>query len=185
MVGFILFSLLVYFTPTACELRASLTLQSQRMLEGWYFGERDTKDKGILMEVPSFGQRGSLIDKASSVQWESNADAVRDANANEATSENLDGVATNMKWGLFCLTFMYFRALHTLRKEKANWDGSNDLISLRHGAPLGEEREKMIQEEQNAEFRRNRLEYALQKARAGEERKMQRLEKERLEKVSS
>ena len=123
------------------------------------------------------------MDKASSVQWNSNADATRGAQANESTQEDLEGVQKAMKYGIFCLTFMYFRALHVLRKEKAAWDGSNDLVSLRHGPPLSEERKKIIQEEKNAEFRRNRIEYAMQKARAGEERKRQRLEKERLEKV--
>ena len=38
----------------------------------------------------------------------------------------------------------------------------------------------MIQEETNAEFRRNRIDDAYQKARVGEEQKMQRIEKERL-----
>ena len=157
----------------------------QRMLEGWYFGERDTKDKGLqlMQPVPSYDVRGSLVDKASDVQTYSNADAIRDAQANQSTKEDLQSVETTMKYGLFCLTFMYFRALHTLRKEKATWDGSNDLVSMRNGPPMSEERKKMIQEEQNAEFRRKRIEFAMEKARVGEERKIQRLERERLEKV--
>ena len=50
---------------------------------------------------------------------------------------------------------MYFRALHIV-------GGSNDLI-------LSEERKIMIQEETNAQLRRNRIDYAYQKARVGEE----------------
>lgn len=89
-----------------------------------------------------------------------------------------------MKYGLFCLTFAYFRALHNLRQEKATWDGSNDLVSLhRHGLALSEERKKMIEEEKNAEFRRSRIEHAMEKAKGVEKRKIQRLEAERLEKV--
>ena len=153
------------------------------MLDGWYFGERDAKDNGTLTEIPSHNQTGSLIDKASSVQWNSNADALREARANKSTKEDLKGVETNIRYGLFCLTFMYFRALHVLRKEKATWDGSDDLVSLREGPPLSEERKSIIQEEKNAEFRINRMEYAMKKARAGEERKRQRIEKERLEQV--
>ena len=48
---------------------------------------------------------------------------------------------------------------------------------------MTEEKKKMIEEEKNKEFRRNRIEYAMEKARVGEERKRQRIEKERAEKV--
>ena len=41
----------------------------------------------------------------------------------------------------------------------------------------------MVQEAKNAEFRRARIEYAMVKARIGEDRRMQRVERERLEKV--
>ena len=150
---------------------------------GWYFGERDTKDKHTIMDQDTFDQRGTWIDKALSVQWDSNADAMRDANANDAAKEDMKIMQTNMKYGLFCLTFSYFKAIHCLRKEKASWDGSHDLVSLRQGPSQSEERKKMIREEQNAQLRKNRLDYAMKKARAGEERKKQRLEKEHLEKV--
>lgn len=151
------------------------------MLEGWFFGERDTKDKALALDRPSFDQRGSLFDKASHIQWDSNADAMRDARAHAATTEDLEGANLSTKYGFFCLTFMYFRMLHVLRQEKATWSGSNDLVSMRHGPPPNEERKKMMQEEKNAAFRRNRLEYAMRKARAGEELKRQRLEKARAE----
>jgi hypothetical protein len=163
--------------------RFSLYPHTDRMLEGWYFGERDTKDDGQLMEVPLYDQRGSLADRASGVQRNSNANAIRDARANESATEDLRGLEKTMKYGLFCLTFMYFRALHTLCKERATWDGSNDLVTLRHGPPLSEERKKIIQEEKNAEFRRKRIECVMQKAKAGEERWRQWSERERLEKV--
>ena len=48
---------------------------------------------------------------------------------------------------------------------------------------MSEERKKIIEEKKNAEFRRARIESAMAKARAGEEKKIQRLQKERLEKV--
>jgi predicted subunit of tRNA(5-methylaminomethyl-2-thiouridylate) methyltransferase len=82
------------------------------------------------------------------------------------------------------LTFMYFRALHILRKEKATWDGSNGLVGSHYVNPLSEERKKMIQESANAEFRIARMEHAMQKAKSGYESKMRRTVQERLEKVS-
>ena len=155
------------------------------MLEGWYFGERDTKDKRVLSveDDSSHEQRGSLMDKASSVQLTSNSDALLEARRNDSTKEDLHNTETTMKYGLFCLTFAYFRALHVVRKEKATWNGSNDLCSLRSGPTISEEKKKMIQEEKKAEYRRNRIELYMEKARVGEERKLQRLEMERLEKV--
>jgi hypothetical protein len=80
---------------------------------------------------------------------------------------------------------MYFRALHLVCREKATQSGSNDLTTL---APkptsTSEERQKMIQEEKNVEFRRARMEYAMEKVRVGEERKRARIERERLKKAS-
>jgi hypothetical protein len=153
------------------------------MLEGWYFGERDTKRNGPIVESPSHNHRGSLVDKASSVQRSSNAKAkaYHVTHLRESTKEDLKGVEANMKYGLFCLTLMYFRALHILRKEKATCGGSNG-ASI-YATPMSEERKKMIQESKNAEFRIARMEYAMQKAKSGAERKMWKLEQERLEKV--
>jgi len=155
------------------------------MLQGWYFGERDTKDKRVLLveDESSHEQRGSLMDKASSVQLTSNSEALLEARRNDSTKEDLHSTETTMKYGLFCLTFAYFRALHVVRKEKATWKGTNDMCSLRSGPTISEEKKKMIQEEKSAEHRRNRIELYMEKARVGEERTSQRLEMERLEKV--
>ena len=156
------------------------------MLEGWYFGERDTKRNSQIMESPSYDQRGSLVDKASSVQLSSNAKAkaFHVNHLRQSTKEDLKGVEASMKYGLFCLTFMYFRALHILHKEKTTWDGSNGLVDSHYINPLSEERKKMIQESANAEFRIARMDYAMQKAKSGYESKMRRTVQERLEKVS-
>jgi hypothetical protein len=176
----------IRFRQFQCIVRISsnhtTSLDISRMLEGWYFGERDTKRNGQIVESPSHDQRGSLVDKASSVQRSSNAKAkaYHVTHLRESTKEDLKGVEANMKYGLFCLTLMYFRALHILRKEKATWDGSNGGSS---STPMSEERKKMIQESKNAEFRIALMEYAMQKAKSGAERKMRKLEQERLEAV--
>ena len=67
------------------------------MLEGWYFGERDTKDNGQRIEVSLHDQRGSMADRALSVQRNSNANAIRDSRANESAAEDMRGVETTMK----------------------------------------------------------------------------------------
>lgn len=156
-----------------------------RMLEGWYFGERDTKRNVHIVDSPSHNQRGSLVDKASSVQEISTINAVtcHVNHLRESTQEDLKGVEANMKYGLFCLTFIYFRVLHVLRKEKATWSESIDLASGHHANPISDERKKMLQERANAEFRQARLENAMQKAKSGYESRIRRVEQVRLEKV--
>lgn len=101
------------------------------------------------------------------------------------TAEDMGKVKTNMKYGLFCMTFMYFRALHQLKKDKASWNGCNDFASLRDDGPVSEERQQMIQEHANAEVRRNKIKYAIERARIGEERKRHRLERERLDAIKT
>ena len=155
------------------------------MFEGWYFGERDTKRKCDIVELPSYDQRGSLVEKASSIQRSSNTKALtyHVNHIRKSTKEDLKGVEAGMKYGLFCLSFMYFRALHILRKKKATWDESNELSSANNATPMTDERKKMLQENENAEFRRARMENAMQKAKSGYESRMRRIERERLEKV--
>lgn len=154
-----------------------------RMAEGWYFGVKDSKPKRVPVELPSFNRRGTHREKASSVQSDSNADALRDARNKDSAKEHLDTVQNNTKYSLFCLTFAYFRALSVIRKEKSAWDGSQDMISLRHGQPLSEERKRMIAEAENADFRTARIQDAMGKARAGEERHAKHLAEERQQKA--
>jgi hypothetical protein len=157
------------------------------MLEGWFFGERDCVEDTIAIsddDSPSFHERGTLRSKANRIQLGSDADALRAANAMRDNDDDLKSFETTMRYGIFCLTFMYFRALHLVRREKETWRGANDAVTMAKRAPLSAERIKMIEEERNIAFRKARMEEAMEKARRGEEKKRLRLERERLEKVS-
>jgi hypothetical protein len=152
------------------------------MLDGWYFGERDVVKS--LPEEPAFEEtRGTLRSKAASIQLSSDADALRAAHTKNDNDDALKSIETKMRYGIFCLTFMYFRALHLVRREKETWRGVHDAVTLATRGPVSAERIKMIEEERNAAFRRARLDEAMEKARRGEERKRLRLERERIEKV--
>ena len=98
--------------------------------------------------------------------------------------KNLDLSETNMKFGLFCITFMYFRALHMVRREKESWSGQHDLIGKKVKQKLTAERQKMNQEEENARRRQNFLCQAMEKAKTGEERMRTRRETVEAEKAS-
>ena len=136
-----------------------------------------------LVEMSSFGQRGSLNDKATTIQISFNSDASRAANANKETNDDLKSIENTMRYGIFLLTFMYFRALHLVRREKETWSGVHDAVTMAKHTPLSAERMKMMEEERNAASRKARLDYYMEKARRGEEKKRAILEKERLEKV--
>ncbi|KAL7508051.1 hypothetical protein ACHAXN_005128 [Cyclotella atomus] len=156
------------------------------MLEGWFFGERDCVKDTITIsddDSPRFRERGTLLSKANRIQLSSNADALRAANAKKDNDDDLKQFETTMRYGIFYLTFMYFRALHLVRREKETWRGANDVVTMAKKAPLSAERIKMIEEERNIDFRKARMEEAMEKARRGEEKKRLRLERERLEKA--
>ncbi|EJK65956.1 hypothetical protein THAOC_13144 [Thalassiosira oceanica] len=151
------------------------------MLEGWWFGERDTKRDSRHLEggdTAAFDRRGSVMDRATDVQR-----AVIAPASATYRREDICKVETNIKYGLFCMTFMYFRALHQLKKDKSSWNG--DLASLRDNGPVSEERQQMVHEQANAEIRRNKIKYAMERALIGEKRKEHRLEQERLDAIKT
>lgn len=162
-----------------------------RMLEGWYFGEQNTpkaiksKQADLPVDIPAFSLRGSLADKALNVQIVSDTNAVieRAARWKDKTDESIQAIETNIRYGMFCLTFKYFKALHHVRKEKAIWCGHHDMVSMWREPPMSDEKKKMIEEQKNFRFRRARIEYAMDRARKGEEKKRRKEERDRLEKV--
>ncbi|KAL7456702.1 hypothetical protein ACHAWC_008193 [Mediolabrus comicus] len=152
----------------------------QWMLDGWYFGQSSLQESSTttLQIKPSSVQRGSLLAKANTVQTHSNAAAaaLNSSSQREEQKAKLETMQTTTKYGLFCLTFSYFRALHLVRQQKEAYD-----ISSR-GQPISEERRKMIQEHKNAVARQEKIDYFMRKAKNGEEKIRQRKERERLEK---
>lgn len=76
------------------------------------------------------------------------------------------------RFGLFSLTFMYFRSMMLLRREQESWGGTGDAVGGGGGAAkVTSERKKMILEQRNAENRGIMLDKAMNKARTGEERR--------------
>ncbi|GMH74329.1 hypothetical protein TrST_g7101 [Triparma strigata] len=96
----------------------------------------------------------------------------------------LNETEQTMKFGLFCLTFMYFRAMKMVRREKVSWEGSQETIG---GPDAGKkrhitaERKKMLEEERSEKERTRNMEKSMIKAKEGEQRKRLRQEKERAE----
>ena len=97
----------------------------------------------------------------------------------------LNETEQTMKFGLFCLTFMYFRAMKMVRREKKSWEGGADKIGTEFGVDgkkgATAERKKMKEEARNEADRQLQLGKALAKAKEGFNRKKLREDKERAE----
>lgn len=158
-----------------------------RMLEGWYFGERDTKtsnkecapiavDKMVMKDTTC---KISFIDKNAKNRIDKRNEAARLENK----TNNIKEIETNVKFGLFCIAFMYFRAIRLVRREKSGWSDKRKKERKSEKAVLTVERKKMMEEEDNRKNRQESLKHAMDKARTGELRIQQREQKESLEKV--
>lgn len=75
------------------------------------------------------------------------------------------------RFGLFSLTFMYFRSMTLLQREKESWGGKGDAVGGQVASRVTGERKRMILEQRNTENRAGMLEKAMAKAKAGEERR--------------
>ncbi len=108
----------------------------------------------------------------------------RDGNAHE---HNLNETESTLKFGLFMLTLMYFRAMVFLRREKRSWGGEDDAVGSKKGNAkpvlMSEERMRMLDEENKANARKKKIDAILQRVRVGEQRKRDREAAERREAI--
>lgn len=156
------------------------------MLEGWYFGERVSKMK-VMGFVPSLKKDGPLRtdevrkfmekghkEREISVsemisgnvedRWGivgKEADLTRQrikaVRVGTDTHHALNETENTLRFGLFCLTLMYFRSMTLLGREKDTWSGKNDVM-MEHEAmgrkEESEERMKMLEERRLRDVRR-------------------------------
>ena len=106
----------------------------------------------------------------------------KDGNDHE---KHLDFTETTLKFGLFCITLMFFRAMSLVRRERDTFAGTHDAITS-EGNPQKptEERRKMRREKALLEERQKKMQQVLNRAKVGEERTRKRLAKERAEAAS-
>jgi hypothetical protein len=196
------------------------------MLEGWYFGERESQFK-VLGHVPSIkpqgkiraGQdqissvsqvvakmkaraenrrknlitataaQGQMLDKAWEVEQDSQqklreVKVAREGNEHE---HMLNETETTLKFGVFMMTLMYFRAMTFLRREQKSWSGEGDEIGVK-GKGKGEkvmtdERMRMLDEENRAAARKKKVDIVLARCKVGEARRAEREAAERREAI--
>lgn len=96
--------------------------------------------------------------------------------------QRLDTTEQTLKFGLFMLTLMYFRAMTFLSREKKSWGDEGDIADLKNkGQEYTEERAKMNEEESKQIARQKKMDVIMARAREGEARKKAREDEERRE----
>ena len=97
--------------------------------------------------------------------------------------KHLDFTERTLKFGLFSITLMFFRAMALVQREKESWSGVHDAIGEDDAkkVPPTDERKKMRREQQRQDERQKKLANALGRAKVGEERTRRRIEKEKAE----
>jgi hypothetical protein len=181
----------------------------QWMLEGWYFGERESKlpamgyvpslkkdgpirvHEAHLLAQGGFKDRGDEAesrgkpeDKLALIAKEANGKIERQKAIRAGSDQDhlLKQTETNLKFGIFSLTLQYFRAMTLVRRQYETWSGRKAAMALEGKAPpreVTEERGKMEKEQNQLQLRLKRTEEADKKAQLGRERRKKRVDKER------
>ena len=157
------------------------------MLAGWYFGEVSTKGTGSNdlsastsaenFKAKKGGQRGDLRDKWLRIAEQSRQAVARRRAVDEvhAVKTRLDETEHVLRFGLFLLTMMYFRAMNLLKKSRFP-DASK--IKAKNVAEINPTAHRAARVAQ----RTKAMQAAMAKAAAGERMKQERvLSKQKLE----
>lgn len=159
------------------------------MQNGWHFGTECNSDSGnidttlqlkINSDGPTLEQICDNADKRSHHQFLHYH--------NKRTLKQVTKSEKSIKIGFAYVILKYFNALRVVQDERKRWHDEND---VNHGGNTSRnkemhhsvERSRMIEEEKNAKYRRDRIAYANEKARLGAEKIRARTEKAAAEKV--
>ena len=141
----------------------------------------DMRRRGVLLPI---AQRGTLREKASGVE----ADAVLRLSNEKVAKEGslhakiLNETESTLRFGLFMLTLMYFRAMSYLRREKKSWSGQgDDIVDAKASkvVAITKERIRMLEENSRVANRKKRLDSVMERCLVGEHRRSEREKAER------
>lgn len=143
----------------------------------------DLKKKGIASTDSS---RGTILEKAAGIEETSQTNIKREKVAKKGSQHEhlLNETESTLRFGLFMLTFMYFRAMTFVRREKVSWSGESEMAGLTgHGGKMTDERMRMLDEENKAAARKKKIDQILAKCKVGEQRRKDREAAERQEAI--
>jgi len=154
------------------------------MKEGWYFGETSSSSSGpsttssTAITASTATARPSSDGPLQEISDISNEARIRHQREQivkhqQERQNELNDAEKNVKFSLFMLTFMYFRSLHVTKVAKIKLSGEFDIVGPKQRNPIPTERLRMIQEEELAQARRERMKDAMSRAKEGEATRMQ------------
>lgn len=143
----------------------------------------ELKKKGIM--APQF-RRGTVREKAEEIEVESQLNLKREKVAKKGSQHEhlLNETESTLRFGLFMLTLMYFRAMTFVRREKVSWSGEGESAGLTNaGGKMTDERMRMMDEESKAVARKKKIDQILARCKVGEQRRKDREAAERKEAI--
>jgi hypothetical protein len=128
--------------------------------------------------------RGTIAEKSAPIELDKderlrNVKVARDGNRHE---HMLNETESSLRFGIFMLTLMYFRAMTFLAREKKSWGGVGDPGS-KQPKLMTDERMQMVEEENRLAARKKKVETVLARSKVGEARRLTREAAERREAV--
>ncbi len=144
---------------------------------------KEAKKKGVLLDEQ---KQGTMQEKSVAIQEANNTQikrlkVARDGNRHE---HMLNETEQTLRFGLFMLALMYFRAMTFLRREKKSWSGEGDALgAAKKPKMMTDERMQMVEEENRAIARKKKVDLVLARCKVGEARRKEREDAERREAV--
>lgn len=134
--------------------------------------------------------QGQMIEKAMEIELnaQSNLQKMKVARDGNLHEHLLDETENTLKFGIFMITLMYFRAMTFLKREQRSWAGDDDAVGVkdktRSDKVMTDERMRMIDEENRAMARKKKIDIVLARSKIGEQRRAEREAAERKEAIS-
>lgn len=131
--------------------------------------------------------QGMMVEKAWAIEEGSQQNlrklkVARDGNEHE---HMLNEIEVTLKFGIFMVTLMYFRAMTFLRREQRSWAGEGEEVGVADNSKpekaMTDERMRMIDEENRVKARQKKIDIVLARCRIGEARRAEREAQERRE----
>jgi Ca2+-binding EF-hand superfamily protein len=168
------------FVPSIKKDGPLTVFDLQRLQKKAHMAEEELELEDEYLKKRTQEMMGTPLEKWEPIELQaqelnSSKKAVREGSDLE---HELNETECNLRFGLFCLTLMYFRAMTLLRREKDATSGRKDRQALgdleRGGNQLTEERERMSEEKNQLSIRKQAMEDADGRAAFGADRKAKR-----------
>jgi len=144
---------------------------------------KDAKKSGVLLDEQ---KQGTMVSKSASIQAENQIELKRQKVARDGNRHEhmLNETEQTLRFGLFMLALMYFRAMTFLRREKKSWSGEGDAIAGgKKVKMMTDERMQMVEEENKAAARKKKVDLVLARCKVGDARRREREDGERREAI--